>query len=209
MSEKQQDELHWRETYFIVFPQQERPTLEAVEHVLGDSSNRFRLENLSGDDHGLFQSVLVESDDDHAAVEVSFEFGEAVIEQNLEFAKQMQDHVPAEQLQQLMLADARLEVAHFERCAAEASAKPLGEQQSTTQASTRQTLDFDKAFSDDAYAKDPFDADFAGAGGDDFDSEMGDPDFEMLDPTCLLTVVEALGALTTGLTVDPAAGELV
>ena len=195
MGEEKADELHWRETYFIVFTQQQRPTIEAVEHVLGDASKRFRLKNLSADDQGLFQSVLVESDDDHAAVEVSYEIGESVIEQNLEFAKQMQDHVPADQLQQLMLADARLEVAHFERCPAEATSKPAAERKST-----RVSLDFNEAFSDSAYADDL---------GDDFDSDMGDPEFEMLDPTCLLTVVDALAALTEGLTIDPAAGELV
>ncbi|QDT00139.1 hypothetical protein [Adhaeretor mobilis] len=195
MGEKKADELHWRETYFIVFPEHERPTLDAVEHMLGDASKRFQLKNLSADDQGLFQSVLVESDDDHAAVEVSFEIGEAVVEQNLEFAKQMQDHVPADQLQQLMLADARLEVAHFERCAAEATSQPVSERKST-----RRSLDLNEAFSDSAYADDS---------GDDFDSDLGDPEFEMLDPTCLLTVVDALAALTDGLTIDPAAGELV
>ncbi|MEQ8208684.1 MAG: hypothetical protein RH917_02535 [Lacipirellulaceae bacterium] len=195
MSEKKADELHWRETYFIVFPKDNRPSLDEVEHVLSDASPRFKLQNLAADDQGMFQSVLVESDEDHAAVEVSFELGESVIEQNLEFAKQMQDHVPSQQLQQLMQADARLDVAHFERC-------PAG---TTTASSDRMkpptpSLNLDEAYSDDAYADDPF--------GDDF-GDGGEPDFEMLDPTCLLTVVDALASLTGGLTVDPAAGELV
>jgi hypothetical protein len=32
---------------------------------------------------------------------------------------------------------------------------------------------------------------------------------EIFDPTCLLTVVEALSKLTRGLAFDPAAGEVV
>lgn len=193
MSDKKADELHWRETYFIVFPKDQRPSLDEVEHVLSDASPRFKLQNLAADDEGMFQSVLVESDEDHAAVEVSFELGESVIEQNLQFAKQMQDHVPSRQLQQLMRADARLDVAHFERCPAGSSSDSADRLKSPTP-----SLNLDEAYSDDAYA-DEF-------GGDD---EFGEPEFEMLDPTCLLTVVDALASLTGGLTVDPAAGELV
>lgn len=192
MSDKKADELHWRETYFIVFPKDQRPSLDEVEHVLADASPRFKLQNLAADDEGMFQSVLVESDEDHAAVEVSFELGESVIEQNLEFAKQMQDHVPSRQLQQLMQADARLDVAHFERCPAGTSPGVDRMKPPTP------SLNLDEAYSNDAYT-DEF--------GDD--DEFGEPEFEMLDPTCLLTVVDALASLTGGLTVDPAAGELV
>lgn len=167
------DELHWRETYFILFPHDRRPELAKVANALAAANNRYEIENPASTEEGLLESLLVESSEDHAAVEISYEVGDAVVEQNLEWAKQLQKQLPADQLQELMKADARLDVAHFERVtsgAAEESAAPS-----------------------------PF-------FGDEYDEEEG---FEMLDPTCLLTVVETLSHLTDGLAFDPASGEVV
>ncbi len=116
---------------------------------------------------------MVESRLDHAAVEISYEVGEAVLEQNLEWAQTLQGQLPAEQLQDLIQADARLDVVHFERVRSEAAGQ--------------------------ADAPSPY-------FGDEFDEEEG---FEMLDPTCLLTVVETLTKMTEGLAFDPASGEVV
>src|SRR5262245_43182028 len=120
---KSRDELLWLETYFIVFPSSRRPTLSQVENAIAAADQHLRLENLEADDDGLFASMLVESPEDHAAVEISFETGEAVVEQNLEWAKQLQKKLPAKQLQQLIASDSRLDVAHFERVEAGALRK--------------------------------------------------------------------------------------
>ena len=174
------DELLWLETYFILIPQKRRPTLAQVEHALAEADPRLRLANLAADDDGLFQSLLVDSHEDHAAVEVSYETGESVIEQNLEWAKQLQDQLSPKQLQQIVAADARLDLIHFERVQAGATRpKPADEF---------------------AYADDDMDE------GEDFDEDAA---MESFDPTCLLTVVEALSSLTKGLAFDPASGEVV
>ncbi|MDZ4658640.1 MAG: hypothetical protein SH868_13775 [Bythopirellula sp.] len=165
------DELYWRETYFILFPHKRRPSLKQVSAALANANKRFQLENLAADDAGMIESLMVESPEDHAAVEISYEVGEAIIKQNLAWAKELQKQLPADQLQELMKADARLDVAHFERMPA----------------------------SGGDYAADNF--------GDEFDDE--EAGLEMLDPTCLLTVVETLADLTGGLTFDPAAGEIL
>lgn len=177
------DELLWLETYFILIPQKRRPTLAQVEHALAEADPRLHLANLAADDDGLFQSLLVDSHEDHAAVEVSYETGESVIEQNLEWAKQLQDQLSPKQLQQIVAADARLDLVHFERVQAGA-ARP------------RPT----DAADEFAYADDDMGAD------DDYDEEAS---MESFDPTCLLTVVEALSSLTKGLAFDPASGEVV
>ncbi|MCC6492323.1 MAG: hypothetical protein IT424_04820 [Pirellulales bacterium] len=178
------DELLWLETYFIVFPSKRRPTLTQVESAISHADPRLKLENLSADHDGLFQSVLVESPEDNAAVEISYETGEAVIEQNLEWAKQLQKRLSPKQLQRLVAADARLDVAHFERVAAGDAKKPP------------KIVGADELRS-------PYADEF---GDEEFDEEAA---MEIFDPTCLLTVVDALAALTKGLTFDPAAGELV
>ena len=174
---KNSDEFHWRATYFILFPQDRRPMLDAVAAKLAAANARFEIENPAADESGLLQSLLVESSEDHAAVEISYEVGDAVIEQNLEWAKQLQEQLPADKLQEIMLADARLDVAHFERMPANGANAPVDV------AST--TGEFSDEFDEDEEA------------------------FDMLDPTCLLTVVDALAELTGGLTYDPAAGEIL
>jgi hypothetical protein len=165
------DDLYWRESYFVLFPQGRRPTLKQVSTALAKANRRFQIENPASDAAGLIESLLVESPEDHAAVEISYEVGDAIIEQNLAWAKELQKQVPAAQLQMLMKSDARLDVAHFERMPA----------------------------SGNGYGEASF--------GDEFDDE--EAGIEMLDPTCLLTVVETLAGLTGGLTFDPAAGEIL
>ena len=107
-------ELQWRETYYILFQVADRPTLNQVEAALTEASNRFHIDRLVADDDGLFVSVLVEAPEDHAALEISFESGDAVVEQSAELAKQLRNEVDAEQLKKLLAADARLDVMHFE-----------------------------------------------------------------------------------------------
>jgi hypothetical protein len=165
------DDLYWRETYFVLFPHDRRPTLKQVSAALAKANKRFQLENPAADGAGLIESLFVESPEDHAAVEISYEVGDAIIEQSLAWAKELQKQLPPGQLRKLMKSDARLDVAHFERMPA----------------------------SGNGYGEDTF--------GDEFDDE--EAGIEMLDPTCLLTVVETLAGLTGGLTFDPAAGEIL
>ncbi len=175
------DELHWRETYFVLFPHDRRPTLKQVATALTEANRRYQLENPESDDGGLLESLLVESSEDHAAVEISYEVGDAVIEQNLEWAKQLQKQLPSDQLQEIIKADARLDVAHFERV--------------------------QSGGTDNPETASPLGGGFGEAFGGTFDDE--DEPFEMLDPTCLLTVVDTLASLTDGLTFDPASGEVL
>lgn len=109
------DELAWRETYYVLFQSHERPTLTQVEAAIGGTGSRLVMENLKANDDGQFLSVLVQSPEDNAALEVSYEEGEAVMEQSAALAKTMQKQVDSQVLAQLLRADARLDVMHFER----------------------------------------------------------------------------------------------
>ncbi len=109
------DQLEWRDTYFILFQQSDRPTLTQVEAAITDSSRRLKLENLEADDDGLFESVLVQAPQDNAALEISYETGDAVIQQSADLAKQLKDDLKGKQLQRMLKADARFDVMLFER----------------------------------------------------------------------------------------------
>lgn len=113
--EENDQELEWRDTYFVLFKQADRPTLTQVEAAITETSKRLKLENLEADEDGMFESVLVQAPQDNAAVEISYERGEAVIEQSLELAKQLKEELQPKQLQQMIKSDARLDVMLFER----------------------------------------------------------------------------------------------
>ncbi|HEX4412165.1 MAG TPA: hypothetical protein VH107_00965 [Lacipirellulaceae bacterium] len=114
-SDASDEQLEWRDTYFVLFKQSDRPTLTQVEAAITDSSKRLKLENLEADEDGMFESVLIQAPQDNAALEISYERGEAVAEQSVELAKQMQEDLEPKQLQRMLKADARLDIMLFER----------------------------------------------------------------------------------------------
>ncbi len=115
MNDNRDDQLEWRDTYFILFQQSDRPTLTQVEAAITEASRRLKLENLEADDDGMFESVLVQAPQDNAALEISYETGDAVIQQSADLAKQLRDDLKAKELKQMLKADARLDVMLFER----------------------------------------------------------------------------------------------
>jgi len=115
MNVENDDQLEWRDTYFILFDQSDRPTLTQVEAAITESSRRLKLENLEADDDGMFESVLVQAPQDNAALEISYETGEAVVAQSVDLAKQLKGELDKKQLAKMLKADARLDVMLFER----------------------------------------------------------------------------------------------
>jgi hypothetical protein len=127
MEYENDDQLEWRDTYFILFQQSGRPTLTQVEAAIGDATRRITLENLEADEDGMFQSLLVQAPEDHSALEISYETGDAVIEQSAALAKQLKGEATTDQLKKLLRADARLDVMHFERVNADDSFSDEGD----------------------------------------------------------------------------------
>lgn len=115
MQTESDDQLEWRDTYFILFQQSRRPTLTQVEGAILEAASRLRLENLEADEDGMFESVLVQAPQDNAALEISYETGDAVVQQSADLAKHLKGELSAAQLKQMVRSDARLDVMLFER----------------------------------------------------------------------------------------------
>lgn len=115
MTEEHEDQLEWRDTYFVLFKQTDRPTVTQVEAAITESSKRLKLENLEADEDGMFESVLVQAPQDNAALEISYERGDAVAEQSVELARQMKEDLGPKELRKMLSADARLDIMLFER----------------------------------------------------------------------------------------------
>lgn len=156
-------ELHWRETYFIFFGDNERPMLADITSALAGLNAAYKITNPLGTEDGKLESVSLVSERDNAALEITYEDGDAVIEQTAELAKQLKMEAEPEELAKLLRASARLDVMHFEMV-----------------------------------NEDPYSV-----------SDDDDDSVEMLDPTCLLLVVECLVELTQGLPIDPASGAIM
>lgn len=163
MSMFERDEYKWRETYFVLFDSAKRPTLSQIEGVLRDLNERFELTNATADEDGRFESITVMSPEDYAALDISYEAGEEVVEQaktlNQEMKSSAADNEERAKLKQLLGCDARFDLLHFEQ------------------------------MTEDEPDEDELD--------------------EMLDPSALLIVMDALVELTGGVGVDPASGTLV
>jgi hypothetical protein len=162
MSTFERDEFKWRETYFVMFDSAKRPTLKTVERVLRELSDRFELSNASADEDGRFESITIMSPDDYAALDISFESGEEVLEQGAALEQEMKssasDDEERTRLARLSKCDARFDLLHFEQVT---------------------------------------------------DDEPEDEADEMLDPSALLIVLDALVELTGGVGVDPQSGTLL
>ena len=162
MSTFERQDYKWRETYFVLFDSCKRPALKKVERVLADLSDRFVLSNGRADDDGRFDSITVMSPDDYAALDISYESGEEVVEQAVAFCQEMKgsatDAEERGKLARLAKFDARFDLLHFEE-------------------------------SSDEGAEDEMD--------------------EILDPSALLIVLDALVEITGGVGVDPQSGTLL
>lgn len=162
MSTFERDEFKWRETYFVLFDVGQRPSLEQVEHVLRDLSDRFELTNARSDEDGQFESITVMSPEDYAAVDISYESGDEVTEQATALHQELKSSVTDDderaKLARLPKCDARFDLLHFEQVT---------------------------------------------------DNQPEDAADEMLDPSALLIVLDALVELTGGVGVDPQSGTLL
>ncbi len=118
MSMFERDEYKWRETYFVLFDSAKRPTLGQIEDMLRGLNDRFDMLNATADDDGRFDSITVMSADDYAALDISYEVGEEVVEQAKTLHQELKssaiDSEERAKLAQLLECDARFDLLHFE-----------------------------------------------------------------------------------------------
>lgn len=113
--ESNDENLEWRETYFVLFDSAQRPDADRVRKAITALKDHFEIRAISADDEGLFESVTVLAPEDHAALEISYLTGDDVREQSQALAKELSSCGEAsERLAKLKRFDARFDVMHFE-----------------------------------------------------------------------------------------------
>jgi hypothetical protein len=107
----------WRETYFVLFDRQHRPSAAEVRKSLSELG-KLEVQEVQGDEKGLLESVTVLSHADAAGMDITFVGGDEVKEQIAELKKEWkgQKFPPDEQakVQRALAANARFDIYHFE-----------------------------------------------------------------------------------------------
>lgn len=113
------DQFRWRDTYFVMFDSDKRPSVEAVSQALKKLGARYLVHQIEGDEDGRFESVTVVAPHEYSAMDVSFIEGEEVADEiramTDEIAPSISDPADRTRLAQARGCSARFDVMHFEQ----------------------------------------------------------------------------------------------
>ena len=119
MSMFEDKRYRWRETYFVLFDAEKRPTLKGVTKTLSALNKRFELTNQSEDEECLFDSLTLISRDDFAALDICFTGEAEVLDQVHTLFEDMKkaglDEPPPLPWSQIKKFNGRFDVLHFEQ----------------------------------------------------------------------------------------------
>ena len=111
------DQYQWRETYFVLFRNADRPSAESVAEELAD--DRTEVVNVRSDESGRLESLTLKAPDDFSAMDLTFVTGDEVREQVDQLLRDLAhttlDETERGKLDQLGECDARFDVFHFEQ----------------------------------------------------------------------------------------------
>jgi hypothetical protein len=114
----------WRETYFVLFAEQDRPSADKVVEELNRLGQHYELKDVAADDEGKLESLTLVSPHDNAAMDVTYLSGDEVREQVRELCEELRGmplgRDEKKQLERLADCDARFDVFHFEEVTIEA-----------------------------------------------------------------------------------------
>ena len=119
MSLFENDEYQWRETYFVLLKENNRPAAGNVTKALQRLDPRYRVVDVREDEHGRCESLTLLAPDDYAAMDISYVAGEEVVEQMPGLAAEMNsvamDNQQKKVIAQVPECNARFDVFHFEQ----------------------------------------------------------------------------------------------
>ncbi|MBJ42897.1 MAG: hypothetical protein CMJ80_06385 [Planctomycetaceae bacterium] len=119
MSLFENEEYQWRETFFILFQEENRPDAAQVETLLREIDPRYRVSNVRATDTGLLESLTLESPDDYSAMDISLVYGDEVTEQTTELMAELiqgaETNEEKLQIESLATCRCRFDIYHFEQ----------------------------------------------------------------------------------------------
>ena len=109
----------WRETYFVLFESEHRPSVEALEKGLDQLETNYQVQEIRDDGAGQMESLTLISPSDFAAMDITFLSGEEIplqvdeLKQELDFSSFTDEE--QDKAARLDACDARFDVFHFEK----------------------------------------------------------------------------------------------
>ena len=119
MSLFENDEYRWRETFFVLFEEANRPTVETTLESLRSLGGGYELAGARPNEGGQFESLTLVSPVDYSGMDISYVAGEEVQEQIQELRQEFQigDLTEEERVrfERFTGFTARFDIFHFER----------------------------------------------------------------------------------------------
>ena len=113
------DRYRWRETYFVLFEEADRPSVEAISQALRSLGTGHEVTHVHKGKEGEFESLTVLSPNDCSAMDISYVSGEEVLEQVAELCQELKRGADAKRghavLDKLAACTARFNVFHFQQ----------------------------------------------------------------------------------------------
>ena len=118
MSLFEDSRFQWRETYFVLFDSQQRPTPAAVKRALAELKAGLNVTSSADSEDGFLEGMTILSHIDSSGIDVTYIDGDEVKEQLAELKKEFRgQQLTAEEkikYDRMMLSNARFDVFHFE-----------------------------------------------------------------------------------------------
>lgn len=118
MSLFEDESYQWRETYFVLFQERNRPQAVAVVEGLRTLGGHYEIKNIKTNEEGQLLALTIYSAQDYSAMDINTLTGEEVIEHAVELASQMFENADEEErkvIGQFTECDARFDIYHFEQ----------------------------------------------------------------------------------------------
>lgn len=118
MSLFENDEFQWRETYFVLFDTNDRPSTDAVQTMLTELNKNYELRDVRAGEDGKFESLTLVSPDDYAAMDLTCVAGDELLEQIETLAHELREMADPEEMaaiSKISKCTARMDIFHFEQ----------------------------------------------------------------------------------------------
>ncbi|MGL6225886.1 MAG: hypothetical protein ACRC10_04570 [Thermoguttaceae bacterium] len=119
MSTFEDDQYHWRETYFVLFDPKRRPRLEFVREQLLKRFPSLIIRSEQANSQGQLEMLSLQSPEDSSAVDLVYQEGEQVLLEIAAIADDLEQSNKSpkkrKKLDEARKCSARLDLLHFER----------------------------------------------------------------------------------------------
>ncbi len=123
MSLFEDNRYEWRETYFVFFLEEARPSKAQMDKYLKGLGSRYEVRDVRTDENGRFESATILAPDDHAGMDITYVSGDEVREQLDEMLDEIGKATlnvgQVDKLAKLSKCNARFDIYHFEQVASD------------------------------------------------------------------------------------------